>query len=115
MGDWRSRRRRRYSTDFKREVVAAADSPGATVPVVAQRYGVNANMIFTWRRNMRPVTAPTKTAPTFLPVVLEEGEPAHPVDRSSRNRVRVHLRCGRSVDVEADAITLASLIRELAE
>ena len=45
-----SRRRRFWSSDEKRRMVAESFAPGASVSKVAQRYGVNANLLFTWRR-----------------------------------------------------------------
>jgi transposase len=34
-------------------MVAESFTPGASVSKVAQRYGVNANLLFTWRRDAR--------------------------------------------------------------
>ena len=34
-------------------MVAESFAPGASVSKVAQRYGVNANLLFTWRRRTR--------------------------------------------------------------
>src|SRR6476469_5220602 len=45
-----ARRRRFWSSDEKRRMVAESFAPGASVSKVAQRYGVNANLLFTWRR-----------------------------------------------------------------
>jgi transposase-like protein len=48
---WRGARRRRFwSSDEKRRMVAESLAKGASVSKVAQRYGVNANLLFTWRR-----------------------------------------------------------------
>ena len=44
------RRRRFWSAEEKRRLVAESFMPGASVSKVAQRYGVNANLLFTWRR-----------------------------------------------------------------
>jgi transposase len=46
-----SRRRRRSRTfDEKKRIVAGTDEPGASVSVVARRHDLNANQLFTWRR-----------------------------------------------------------------
>ena len=45
-----ARRRRFWSSDEKRRMVAESFTPGASVSKVAPRYGVNANLLFTWRR-----------------------------------------------------------------
>jgi transposase-like protein len=42
--------RRLWSADLKRRIVAESFEPGASVAVVARRHGVNANLLFTWRR-----------------------------------------------------------------
>ena len=40
------RRRRRWSEAQKRQIVAETHEPGVSVPMVAQRYNVNANQVF---------------------------------------------------------------------
>ena len=47
------RRRRRCSEAQKRQIVAETHEPGVSVPMVAQRYNLNANQIFKWRRLFR--------------------------------------------------------------
>ena len=47
------RRRRRWSEAQKRQIVAESHEPGVSVPMVAQRYNLNANQIFGWRRLFR--------------------------------------------------------------
>ena len=42
-----------WSDDEKRRIVAQSYAPGVSVSVVARRYDVNANLIFTWRRDPR--------------------------------------------------------------
>ena len=52
-GSWEkrgARRRRFWSSDAKRRMVAESVKLGASVSIVAQRYGANANVLFTWRR-----------------------------------------------------------------
>ena len=49
-GKGSGRRRRLWSTDEKRGIVAETHKAGASVSLVARRHDVNANMIFTWRR-----------------------------------------------------------------
>ena len=44
------RRRRRWSEAQKRQIVAETHEPGVSVPMVAQRYNLNANQVFRWRR-----------------------------------------------------------------
>ncbi len=65
----RGRRRRRWSVEFKRQVVAEASAPGVSVAAVARRYDLNANLVFNWRRRYGG-------GGVFLPVAISE--PARP-------------------------------------
>ena len=44
------RSRRSWSDDEKRRIVAEAVLPGASVADIARRHGVNANLVFNWRK-----------------------------------------------------------------
>lgn len=50
MADGARRRRRRWSVSQKRVIMAETRVPGASVAAVAQRHGVNANLLFKWLR-----------------------------------------------------------------
>ena len=76
----RSGPRRKYSVAEKRSMVEETRQPGASVPEVAQRHGVNANLLSVWRRLERqgaliedrrskpPSLLPVQvTTPTLLP------------------------------------------------
>ena len=69
------RRRRRWSEAQKRQIVAETHEPGVSVPMVAQRYKLNANQIFRWRRLFRELDRVGGTG-RFVPVVVE-GAPGH--------------------------------------
>jgi transposase-like protein len=43
-------RRKVWPEALKREIVAAASAPGASVSVVARQYDMNTKLVFTWRR-----------------------------------------------------------------
>ena len=79
----RSGPRRKYSVAEKRSMVEETRQPGASVPEVAQRHGVNANLLSVWRRLERqgmliedgrskgPALLPVRvTTPTLLPTRL---------------------------------------------
>lgn len=51
------KRRRRHSPQFKAEVLKACAEPGNTIAGVAQRYGVNANLVHKWRRQLQSDSA----------------------------------------------------------
>jgi transposase len=57
-----ARRRRLWSNGEKRLIVAESLAAGASVSKVAQRYGVNANLLFTWRRQEAHVFSFRQTA-----------------------------------------------------
>ena len=44
------RRRREHSAEFKRELVARSLEPGVSVAAIAMDSGINANLLFGWRR-----------------------------------------------------------------
>ena len=63
------RRRRRWSEAQKRQIVAETHEPGVSVPMVAQRYNLNANQIFRWRRLFREAERAAGTG-RYVPVVV---------------------------------------------
>ncbi len=71
-----ARIRAQYSDAFKREVVAEAMAPGASVAAVARRYGLNGNLLFGWRRDPRFAPADRAETATFVPVAI--APPAEP-------------------------------------
>jgi transposase len=52
------RARRRWSAEEKHRIVAEALSPGASVSKVAKRHGVNAGMVFAWRKQFAGAELP---------------------------------------------------------
>lgn len=46
-------RRRRYSIQTKRQIVAESFEPGVSVSQVSRRHDINANQVFKWRRLAR--------------------------------------------------------------
>ena len=48
-----SKGRRQWSEALRRQIVAETLEPDASVSVVARRHDVNANLVFTWRRQYR--------------------------------------------------------------
>jgi transposase-like protein len=53
-------------------MVAESFAPGASVSKVAQRYGVNANLLFTWRRRDARSATSGVEAVELLPVRVED-------------------------------------------
>src|ERR1051325_8895552 len=74
MGTNKRRRYRAWPESLKREIVAAAWLPVASVSRVARRYDVNANQVFAWRRRYRDVAS----EPAELRLLPVTGTPDHP-------------------------------------
>lgn len=72
-----ARRRRDHSPELKRELVARSLLPGASVSAIALEAGINANLLFTWRRahlDAKAHAAPNSLStpsPVLLPVTIE--------------------------------------------
>jgi len=107
------RRRRYWSDEEKRRIVAETLVSGASVSEIALKHGVNANLVFTWRRD--PRFDGVLDEERFLPVMVEAGDQAAPVDSSVSGRMDIELGCGtllrvdRSVDGRALARVLWAL------
>src|SRR5271165_1325270 len=105
------RRRRFWSAEEKRRMVAESFMPGASVSKVAQRYSVNANLLFTWRRQeARSAASGEAEALKLLPVtVAEDGPPAAAV-AAAGGRMEIVLIGGERIVVGAD-VDAAALAR----
>ena len=108
------RRRRSYSDDEKQRLVAESFEPGASVSGIAQRRGMNANLLFTWRRQMR--LAPTaEPAMELIPVEIvsaAESSPATATPPERRGVIEIALVGGARVQVDAN-VNEAALKRVL--
>jgi transposase len=105
----RQRRNRSWPETLKREIVAATFAPGASVSVVARRYDVNANQVFSWRRRFRdvPPAAAVKAASRLVPVMVTP-EPGAVARQPSVARETIEIevgdyrvRVGSAVDAQA--------------
>ncbi len=93
----RKRRHRSWPEALKREIVAAAAAPGASVSVVARQYDVNTNMVFTWRKLYgAPPHAPS--TPNLVPVVVT---PDPPVAAPLADSIEIELVCGHRLRIGA--------------
>ena len=113
------RRRRRWSEAQKRQIVAESREPGVSVSVVARRYNVNANQVFTWRRQYREPEGDAE-AGRLVPVVVEatpEGEAgASSADVAApAGRMEIALASGVRVivDREVDGAALGRVLSAL--
>ena len=68
-------RRRHWSADQKRAIVAAAFSPGAVVNEVARRADVNSGQIYRWRDELRGASGRFSREADFAQVVVSADAP----------------------------------------
>jgi transposase len=120
------RRRRPWSTDEKRRMIEECRAPGVSVAEVALRHGVNANLLFTWKRQaVRDGKGEAGAAVELVPVrVTHEaqrpddapGEPRAVRNADGGGRMEIVLGDGVRVLVAADvdAAALARVVRALA-
>ena len=74
---WSRKGRANYAPGFRRRLAKAACEPGISVAKLAQSHGLNANMVFKWRRQYRAGLlghAGVETA-VLVPVVTSPDEP----------------------------------------
>jgi transposase len=104
--------RRRYSTEFKRQVMAECAEPGASVASVALSHGINANVVHKWRaKHVAGFEYPNKR-PEFIAVPM--GMAGAPTTAS---HVRIELSRGplqASITWPVDSLReCAAMLREL--
>ena len=63
-----------YDREFRRRLAGAACEPGASVAKLARDNGINANMLFTWRRRYRAQLQAETTS--LIPVAVVHETPA---------------------------------------
>lgn len=106
-----------YDREFRRRLAAAACEPGASVAKLARENGINANMLFMWRRRYREQLQ-TETTSLIPVAVVHETPPQRatmPSDaRAVGNRTTragtIEIRFG-DVVVKVDGIVDADTLR----
>ena len=102
--------RRFWSADLKRQIVAESFAPGASVAIVARRHGINANLLFTWRRRFGAESSARREEPVkMIPVAITAENPPAVLPPSSENsgRMEIVLAAGERIIVGADVETAA--------
>jgi transposase len=106
--------RRRYSAEFKAQVLAECDVPGASVAKVAMTHGINDNLVHGWRKLARESGTATPPRPSeFVPVTVT----AAPMHSADTRGIEVELRRG-AVTMKitwplSAAVDFAAWMREL--
>jgi len=121
----REPQRRRWPVGEKCRIVEQTLKPGASVALVARAHGVNANQVFSWRRQYRQgLLSPRNAEPVkLLPVHVSEAQEGK-ASRTERRQVTAsaagaiqvdfpkgHVCVSGSVDGEALRIVLEHLLR----
>jgi transposase len=104
---------RAYPAEFKAQLVAECEQPGASVAKVALAHGLNANMLHTWRRDVRGSVADRRSGAQPEFVSLPVPSPIAPATAP----IRIELRRGAisvAVSWPTDAAdACAAWLREL--
>ena len=111
---------RLWTDGEKRSICFQTAAPNVSVAQVAQRYAVNANLIFKWRRDPRyapdPAAAPGLTEGScFLPVEIVREAPVTRPMPSLKNRIEIDIAGGHRMRISGNynPEALARLIRGL--
>lgn len=110
------RRRRSWSEDEKRRIVAESFEQGASIAEVARRYDLNANLLFTWRRRVDAKAAGGVELAPMLPVMISAGAAPAPISSGASGRMEIVLPDGGRIIVGADvdATALMRVLKALA-
>jgi transposase len=113
-----ARRRRRVWTEAEKgRIVGETLVPGASVSIVARRHDINANLLFTWRRQLTPSRVPAAAeAVTFVPATIAPGPGATEAAASLlAGRIEIVLATGERliVGADVDAAALARVVKVL--
>ena len=103
-------RRRRWNTEQKQAIVAAAFAPGAVVRDVARQADVTSSLIYRWRRDLRAAAngfARVVVAPAGEGITAPPSIPAIEIEFPGNARVRIPA----SVSPALAAAVVAALAR----
>ncbi len=106
--------RHRRSLEEKLKIVQQAMEPGASVARIARQHGINANLIFNWRKqHLRGVLGAAR-ASSLLPVRVTEG--AADAIGSARSTGTIHIKFGKArirIEGKADGQALSAVLERL--
>jgi transposase len=110
--------RRSWSREQKAAIVAEIGVSGASVSQVARRHGLNAGLLFRWRREFQSghgspeskADNGTPAVPAFVPIMLPPPETPAPAKPGT---IEIVIAGGRTVRVSTD-IDTAALVRIVA-
>ena len=122
-------KRRHHERSFKADLILQSLVPGASVAAIAMASGINANLLFKWRRDhLRLMRVPLTGAGTLVPVQLtpaiEIEQLPEPVKPDGANLAKVSSERGDGIELEfagarlrvrgqVDEIALLTVLRAL--
>lgn len=104
-------RRRRWSREEKKRLVAASFEPGASTSEVARSVGIHVSQLFRWRKDLcdrvdagSSQLVPVEIAPAVVPPAFEASAPSASPGRRRRKSgiIEIELGGGRRVRVDRD-------------
>jgi transposase len=107
-----SERRRRWSDDERRKILAEAFAPGAVTSAVARRYEVSSGLVYTWRKKGKR----QESGPRFLRAVVNaDGPPSEQAELLREPAIVVDLANGVRVSIGASAseVLIAAALKAL--
>lgn len=109
------RRRRFWSEDEKRHIVAESFEQGASIAEVARRHDLNANLLFTWRRQLGAKAVGGGGLTPMLPVMISTEAAPAAASSGPSGRMEIVLAEGDRIIVGADvdAAALARILKAL--
>jgi transposase len=105
--DTSAKRGRRWAIEIKRRIVDESLEGNASVAELSQKYAVNANQIFQWRKQSREGRLEDKGSPTLLPVrvskeiVVQAANPRSSYGESPAGTLQIELGKGKLRIVES--------------
>ena len=107
--------RRMRTVAERRSIVEETLQPGASVAIVARHHEVNANLVFTWRRQYRQgLLEPNAaiTATRLLPVQINAPRAAPIRDAAGSGTITITLMSGHRIELHApiDVCSLAPVL-----
>ena len=101
------RKRRSWSLNEKRRIIDESLEDGASLAEVARRHDLNANQLFTWRRQFGVVSDEPKDLAPILPVTIALETGAEETDPRSSGQMEIVLTEGDRIRVWSDVETAA--------
>lgn len=101
------RKRRSWNRDEKCRIVDESLEEGASIAEIARRHDVNANQLFTWRRQFGLDPAELKELTPILPVTIAPDTMVEESDLGSSGQMEIVLAEGDRIMVWADVDTAA--------